>query len=212
MNRTTLFAALGAVALAGGVAVATVHADNRAIPLLAAGSSAEASTTSTTEAVPTTTVVVAHDEPSTTTTEAHTTSTTAEPRHEVPTTTTTAAHHDEQRTTTTTTSTTSTTVHPATQGQLTMTCGLSGADHMTVVCEWSGVPEHTARQVMMREKTGPSQPIWSTDDTTIRRYEDHTAEAGVTYSYRISAFDAAGTFLGTSNPVRMTPGGTSGGA
>lgn len=98
---------------------------------------------------------------------------------------------------------------PAPPSSLHMTCTTPAtADDLTVSCDWSGTPAGTARLVVMREaaNSGPSQPLWSTDDPSVTHHDDDTAQAGVTYSYRVSAFDAAGTFLGTSNPVKVTPG------
>ena len=58
----------------------------------------------------------------------------------------------------------------------------------------------------MREQTGPSQPLWETDDLGARRHVDDSAQAGVSYAYRISAYDGE-TFIATSNPVRLVAGG-----
>jgi hypothetical protein len=79
------------------------------------------------------------------------------------------------------------------------------------VCEWGDIPAGTAEQVMMRETQGPSQELDRTEDTSVRRYVDDTAEPGVSYAYRVSAYAADGTFLGTSNPVRLTHGDAGGG-
>jgi hypothetical protein len=98
---------------------------------------------------------------------------------------------------------------PAPPSSLHMTCTTPAtADDLTVSCDWSGTPAGTARLVVMREaaNSGPSQPLWSTDDASVDHHDDASARAGVTYSYRVSAFDADGTSLGTSNPVKVTPG------
>jgi hypothetical protein len=138
----------------------------------------------------TTTVPAAsHDEPTTTVPHESTTTVPHEARHE-PTTSTT-------------------TPNPSTAGRpLTMACTTSGTAADTAVhCVWKGVPEATVRLVVMRERPGsPSQPIWRTDDVSTQRFDDTAADAGTTYVYRVSAYGPEEHFLGTSNPVRVTPG------
>ncbi|MEA3054727.1 MAG: hypothetical protein QOD30_159, partial [Actinomycetota bacterium] len=214
MRRTPLLVAVATLAI-GGVAFAASRPATAPVGLLAAGGGGE-STTTTEHHEPTTTTTVEHHVQATTTTVEH-----HEPEHPS-TTTSTVEHHDEPTTTTiverhepehptTTTSTTSTTARPAT-GPIHLVCTTPHTNDLRVVCEWGDVPEHTAYIVVMREKTGPSQPIDRIDDPTVHRYVDETAEPGVTYSYRVSAYSADDTFLGTSNPVKVTPGPDAGGA
>jgi hypothetical protein len=217
MRRTPLIVAAAVLAV-GGVAFAASRPTTAPVGLLAAGGSGESTTTTTEHHEPTTsTTVEHHDEPTTSTTLEHhepehptTTTTAAIEHHDEPTTSTTVEHHEPEHPTTTT-STTSTTVRPAT-GPIHLVCTTPHTDDLRVVCEWGDVPVHTAYIIVMREKTGPSQPIDRIDDPTVHRYVDETAETGVTYSYRVSAYSADDTFLGTSNPVKVTPGPDAGGA
>jgi hypothetical protein len=221
MRRTPFLVAAATLAV-GGVAFAATRPVDMPVPLLAAGGSDESKTATNEHHEPTTTSTTGahHDEATTSTTVVHhepehpttttpTTSTTVE-HHTEPTTTTTVVHHEPEHPTTTT-STTSTTARPATS-PIHLECTTPHTADLRVVCEWGAVPEHTAYIIVMREKTGPSQPIDRIDDPAVHRYVDETAEAGVTYSYRVSAYTADDTFLGTSNPVKVTPGPVSGSA
>ena len=220
MRRTPLLVAAATLAL-GGVAYAASRPTAAPVGLLAVGGS-DATTTSTAlehhepAATSTTTSTIeqpAQHEVTTSTTEHHgtepsTTTTTTEHHEPTSTTTTTVGHHEATTTSTTEhppTTTTSTTVRPGT-GPIHLECTTPHTDDLRVTCDWGPVPEHTAYIVVMREKTGPSQPIDRIDDPSVHDYVDDTAESGVTYSYRVSAFAEDGSFLGTSNPVKVTPG------
>jgi hypothetical protein len=204
VNRSRLFIAIAAVVIAGGglaaFAVTAESGDDRGIPILAT----EAPTTPST----------LHEEPSTTTLtlleEPHETTTSTTEAHEPHESTTTVPH---ESTTTTTkahepTTTTTDAPRPAPTSSLHLACATPAADGgpASVVCEWNDPPPGTTRWVLMREQTGPSQPLWETTDLDVRRHVDDSAQAGVSYAYRISAYNGD-TFLATSNPVRLVAGG-----
>ena len=97
---------------------------------------------------------------------------------------------------------------PAPASALHLECATPANDGgpASVGCEWNDPPAGTDHWVLMRELSGPSQPIWETPDLSVRRHVDDTAEAGATYSYRISAYHGD-QLIATSNPVRITAGG-----
>ena len=101
-----------------------------------------------------------------------------------------------------------TTVAPRPEpAELTIGCVSDDGDP-AVACHWDGVPAGTTKVVLMRERpgTGPSQPLWSTGDVTVRDHVDESATVGTTYVYRVSAY-AGERYLGTSNPERIKSGG-----
>jgi hypothetical protein len=200
VKRTIVLAGIGALVLVGGVAVAASHPSDP--PVLARAQEPETTTSSAPPlTLPPTTgttftiapEVTALTVPETATTEppapAPDAETTIPPDTAVPPATTVPPE-----------TTTSTTAVRQGQYAIHLECG-DGADG--IVCEWGDLPAGTAQQVMMRETQGPSQELDRTDDVTVHRYVDDTAEPGVSYAYRVSAFSADGRFLGTSNPVRL---------
>ena len=211
VKRHLILAAVAVGSLTAGILAAPGHAPLR---LLTASSSEAPPSGSVTLDEPTT------EAPAPPTTEAPTptTSTTApEGHHEAPPTTVPEEpHHHEPPTTVPeeprheSPSTTSTTAaqKPDTTAKLTMACTTAGTSADTAVhCRWTGVPAGTTKQVIMRERPGTSsQPIAYLDDVAQRSYDDPTADAGVTYSYRVSAYGPDSHFITTSNPVRITPG------
>jgi len=200
VNRTKLLVALTVTVLVAGAAyeVAAHSTSDRGVPVVAAegvpiSTSVPDSTSSTT---------------STTTGESHKVTTTTTSTSEVhePTTVPTSSTTEPHETTSTTIKATTSTTAPA--GSLHLACATPAPNSApsSVVCEWNDPPPGTTRWVLMREQTGPSQPLWETDDLGARRHVDDSAQAGVSYAYRISAYDGE-TFIATSNPVRLVAGG-----
>jgi hypothetical protein len=227
VKRNLILAALAGGTLTLGLVAAPGHAPLR---LVTASSSHEPPAAMVTLGAPetggpgpSTTVAPVHHrieepaEPATTVPgDAHHGSTTTVPAasHDDPTTTVphepaTTVRHETPHETPHEPTTSSTTPKPSTAGgPLTIGCTTAGTNaDVAVHCIWNGVADATTRLVVMREKPGSSsQAIWRTDDVSIRRYDDETAEAGTTYVYRVSAYGPEEHFLGTSNPVRVTPG------
>lgn len=219
MRSTALLVAAASISV-GGLAYAATRSTDTPVPLLATGTAGEHEPSTTTEprdepadgTTSTSAVTEApHDEPD------HPVTTTTAAPHEEPAhpATTTTEHHEPERPTTTTvapheephpSTTTTTAPRPAT-GPIHLECTTAHTtEDLRVICEWGQVPERSASLVIMREQTGPSRPIDRIVDVTVHRYVDETTASGVSYAYRVSAYAEDGTFLGTSNPVRLTPG------
>jgi hypothetical protein len=212
MSRIRVFVAIAAVVIVGGAlaafAVTARSGGDPGVPIVAADEPTTSSTAHDDPSITTTSWEGSHDttstteahehHDSTTTTEFHEPSTTIP--HEATTSTTTESHEP--------TTTTTTDAPPAPTSALHLACATPAHDGgpSSVVCEWNDPPPHTTRWVLMREQTGPSQPLWETTDLGVRRHVDDSAEAGVSYAYRVSAYNGE-TFLVTSNPVRLVAGG-----
>ncbi|MCU1374914.1 MAG: hypothetical protein JWO68_2200 [Actinomycetia bacterium] len=193
MRRLALLSVLAAAGLTAGLVGGRALADH---PTRLVSSTSFADEPSTTLPEPTTTVLPA---PSTTVPEPEhpgPSTTVPHPEHPTPPTTRPPARPEP-----------TTTVAPRPEPrELTIGCDSGGGDPV-VACHWDGVPDGTTRLVVMRERPGtPSQPLWSTTDTTARDHVDESAEAGVTYVYRVTAY-AGDRFLQTSNPERIKAGG-----
>ena len=104
-------------------------------------------------------------------------------------------------TTTTTSTTTTTTTEAHTPATLSLTCASNGA---TVGCNWSAAPAGTARFAVLRTQVGSSAPgrVFFVD-VGLTSWTDPMAEAGVTYTYLVHAFDGVDHSLGHSDPVTI---------
>ncbi|MCU1484268.1 MAG: hypothetical protein JWN67_1014 [Actinomycetia bacterium] len=202
MRRTPVLAALALAGLTVGIGTGHALAGHHPAELVSTSTplgDEPTTSTSTTEApTPGTTpptTSLPHGEPG------PTTSTTVPEGHEhpAPPTTMPPARHEPAPTTT---------VAPRPEpAELTIGCS-SGDGDPAVACHWDGVPAGTTKLVLMREVpgTGPSQPLWSTDDVAVRDHVDESPTVGTTYVYRVSAY-AGDRYLGTSNPERIKAGG-----
>lgn len=196
MNRTAILAAIGAVAIAGGTAVAATRPADRPVPLIAAGASAQDDETTTTTEV---------DEPTTTsstTTEPEATTTTS--TTEAPTTTTSTEAPPPPPTTTTIASVDRLNIRCWGDGDKTGTKPGDGSTGAWVYCEFNGVHPRASAISLTRD----GETIARTDDTNVTSYKDHEVRPGATYSYQVHSHTADGSVLQSSEAVRATAGGT----